>query len=173
MNNLKLALKDWKTTVPGALLAVFGILSAFGIATFPDGVQQAILVVVLFVVGLFAGGIGDLKTTIPAVIIALCGLVVYFLGIVIPGNVVMGFVAVSTTVLGLLSGTIDDLKTTVPSAVLGFFAALGFVLAFWGITIPPNLAQAVATIALVLIALLTGQPIPLPVPPKTVPISSN
>lgn len=159
-NTFALALKDWKTTIPGALLAVFAILSAFKIIVLPDGVQQAILVVVLFIVGFVDGGVGDLKTSVPSFIIAVCGLVVYFAGFNIPGDVVMGLTTLAVTVIGLLSGSIDDLKTTVPSTVLGLFTVAGFVLAFFGVTLPPNLAQAVATISVIVIAVLMGQPIP-------------
>ncbi len=44
---------DWKTTIPGLVGGIVGILGAFGIIIPPE-VSQGVVAIALFVLGLFA-----------------------------------------------------------------------------------------------------------------------
>lgn len=46
--------KSWKTTVIAVLTALFGILQTIGIVDLPPDVQQAIILIAIFLIGLTA-----------------------------------------------------------------------------------------------------------------------
>jgi hypothetical protein len=114
LQKIKLALGDYKTTIPALLLGFFGILQATGGIALPMGIQNAITYILVSVVAFFSGGIMDLKTTAIGVIVAVLAILEFF-GLVIPPQILTGIVTFTGLIFGLLTpGAPTPAQTSLP-----------------------------------------------------------
>lgn len=102
----------------------------------------------------------DPKTTIPAIIVAILSTLQAFGILVLPAGVQEAIITIALVVVGLFAGGITSWETTIPSALFAVFA----VLKWFGVEMPPNSTEALATLCIVVFGLLSGKPIVLPKP---------
>lgn len=155
--NLIAAFKDWKTTVPGILTLLFAVLSMTGAITLTPEQQMATLFLVTGIIGIAANGLKDPTTTIPALLSAVIGVLSIF-GIALPLAVAAYIATLILFFVALFGGGVTDWKTTVPAVLIAAFGLCQWL----GLPVPIQIQQSITLFANGLIALLLGQPLPVP-----------